>query len=193
MKRGWPFLLFFCAFALAACAGTTDRTASDITPKAGIAGDYLERQRFELQVCLGRFPGTEVRNTNDSVAVLMNCDGMFDPGSARLSPSVSGRLDDVAEILNKYSETKIRVDAHTDCIKSEEENFILSEKQAGAVKEALANRGVLPSRIIARGWGEAKPIASNATEAGRQENRRLTITLVPNYTGLSSASVPGSK
>jgi outer membrane protein OmpA-like peptidoglycan-associated protein len=73
----------------------------------------------------------------------------------------------------------MKVDAHTDCIKSEEDNLVLSENQADAIKEVLVGQGVASSHIVARGWGEAKPVDSNATEAGRQANRRLSITFLP--------------
>jgi outer membrane protein OmpA-like peptidoglycan-associated protein len=87
-------------------------------------------------------------------------------------------LDDLADILKMHRKTQIRVDAHTDCTKSEEENLALSESRAAALKEALVARGVDAARITARGWGESKPAASNATEAGRQVNRRVTVTLI---------------
>ncbi len=86
----------------------------------------------------------------------------------------------MADVVRKYPETSIVVDAHTDCIRSEEENLALSELQAWTIKKALVDRGVAPSRIKARGWGESKPVASNATEEGRRLNRRITINLAPN-------------
>jgi outer membrane protein OmpA-like peptidoglycan-associated protein len=83
-------------------------------------------------------------------------------------------------VVKKYPKTIISVDVHTDCVRSEEENLALSELQAWTLKKALVDRGVAASRITARGWGESKPAASNATEEGRQANRRITIKLALN-------------
>jgi outer membrane protein OmpA-like peptidoglycan-associated protein len=169
-------LMKFCAFAMAACAGTATRT--DLGAATQTGGDLMERQKCELQSCLVRFQGTEIEKREGCVAVAVCCDLLFESGSARISPATCCQLNDIAEVIKKYPETKIQVDAHTDCIRSEEDNMALSEMQAGAVKEVLVGQGVVSSRIAARGWGEAKPVSSNATEAGRQANRRLTITLV---------------
>jgi outer membrane protein OmpA-like peptidoglycan-associated protein len=85
----------------------------------------------------------------------------------------------VTEVAKKYPKTHINVDTHTDCIRSEEENLALSELQAWTIKKAMVDKGVEASRVTARGWGESKPRASNATEEGRQTNRRISIKLSP--------------
>ena len=141
--------------------------------------DPLDAQKLELQSRLGNFGATCVERRESNLAIILGCDGLFERGSCRINSSNCGGLDEIAEILKKYSDTKIKVDAHTDCIKSEEENLEVSEMQAGAIRDALVARGVPAARITARGWGESKPAASNATEAGRQANRRVTITLAP--------------
>jgi outer membrane protein OmpA-like peptidoglycan-associated protein len=87
-------------------------------------------------------------------------------------------IDTVADVLKKYPETNVRVDVHTDCIRSEEENLALSELQAWVIKKVLVDNGVTSSRVAARGWGESKPVLSNANEEGRRANRRVTITLM---------------
>ncbi len=79
--------------------------------------------------------------------------------------------------MKKYPETQIKVEVHTDCVRSEEENLALSDLQAWTIKKALVEKGVASSRVTARGWGESKPVASNATEAGRRVNRRVMIML----------------
>lgn len=178
MKVGLSVLMICFAFALAGCAGTMNRNEQAVVP-AGKALDSLDVQRLELQSRLGHFGATTVEKHDSNLAIIMGCDMLFEKGSCRISSSTCGGLDEIAEILRKYSETKIKVDAHTDCLKSEEENLEASEMQAGAIKEALVTRGVPAARITARGWGESKPVASNATPDGRQANRRITITLAP--------------
>jgi outer membrane protein OmpA-like peptidoglycan-associated protein len=177
MRRGLSVLVVCFALAVAGCAGTMTRNEQTSSVSAGKSLDYLDVQKQELQSRLGRFGATAIEKRENRLSIILGCDTLFESGSCRINSSNRGGLDEIAEILRKYSETKIKIDAHTDCLKSEEENLELSEMQAGAIKEALVTRGVPASRITARGWGESKPIASNATEAGRQANRRVTITL----------------
>jgi outer membrane protein OmpA-like peptidoglycan-associated protein len=179
MRQGWPLLVIFCSLSLAACAGT-------INPKEDLpavsALDFLDKQKVELQTCLERFNGTKIDRRGDSVVVTILCGTLFESDSERIKPAACSEIDSVADVIRKYPKTKINVDAHTDCIRSEEENLALSELQAWTIKKAMADRNVAASRITARGWGESRPAASNATEAGRQANRRITITikLTPN-------------
>jgi outer membrane protein OmpA-like peptidoglycan-associated protein len=160
---------------MAACAGMTNRN----NQACSLTGDLADRQKCELQACLGNAQGTQVEKHEDGVCVIMCCDQIFESGSDRVCSTTCRQLHDVAEVVKKYPDTQMKVDAHTDCIRSEESNLELSEKQAEAIKDVLIGQGVASSHVIARGWGEAKPVASNATESGRQANRRLTITLLP--------------
>jgi outer membrane protein OmpA-like peptidoglycan-associated protein len=176
MRKGWPLLVLFFAFGLGACAGTS-------TPKQSVPAvelDYQDRQKVELQACLERYDGVKVERRGDAVVLTIPCDTLFECDSERVKSAACSEIDSVADVLKKYPETKINVDAHTDCIRSEEENLVLSELQAWTIKKAMTERGVPASRVTARGWGESRPAASNATEAGRQANRRITVKLTPN-------------
>jgi outer membrane protein OmpA-like peptidoglycan-associated protein len=174
MRQGWPLLVIFYSVILAACAGTNLGERS-VPAASGL--DYLDRQKVELQSCLGSFAGTEIERRESSICITMGCDTLFESNSDRIKPAICTEIDTVAEVVKKYPETKIIVDAHTDCIRSEEENLALSDLQEWTIKKALVDKGVAPSRVTARGWGESKPVASNATEAGRKVNRRITIML----------------
>ena len=174
MGKEWFPLVVFCSFALAACAGTTNTCVPQVS---GL--DYIDRQKVELQSSLGCFDGTQIERHENGICITIGSDLLFESNSDCMKPVTSAEIDTVAEVMKKYPETKVRVDAHTDCIRSEEENLVLSELQAWTVKKALVDKGVAPSRVTARGWGESKPAASNATEMGRKINRRLTITLAP--------------
>ncbi|MFZ2444811.1 MAG: OmpA family protein [Syntrophobacteraceae bacterium] len=191
MNGKWPVLLVLCALALSACAGIHDLPgllnmlgpkeqgpAAGAEPAEGKPLTCVERQQLACRTRLGKVEGISIEPRQDCVAVSFRCDTLFERDTARIVPTVCG-LDDLADILKDNSETSVKVDAHTDCTRSEEDNLVLSETQACAVKEALACRGVDVSRITARGWGESRPVASNATESGRRENRRVTITLLP--------------
>jgi len=170
-----------CLTVLAGCAGMDlagmGRRENAVTGKPV---NMMESQLLEVQACMGRIDGVVVESAKDCITITLRCDSVFDKNTARInSPGACG-LDDLAAMLGKHAETKVKVEAHTDCTRSEEENLVLSETRAAAVKETLVTKGVDGSRITARGWGEAKPAASNATEEGRGANRRVTITLLPN-------------
>ncbi|RKZ09225.1 hypothetical protein DRQ05_00070, partial [bacterium] len=97
----------------------------------------------------------------------------FESGSASLTPDSYVVLDQVVRSLMAYPEVKVEIRGYTDSVGSWEYNLKLSQKRAEAVKQYLVNSGIDPNRIIAKGYGEADPIASNKTAEGRAENRRI--------------------
>ena len=88
-------------------------------------------------------------------------------------------LDNVARTLQEYNQTVIEVAGHTDSVGSDAYNQKLSEQRANTVSSYLQSRGLNRERFIVVGAGKSRPIASNDTEAGRAQNRRVEITLVP--------------
>jgi outer membrane protein OmpA-like peptidoglycan-associated protein len=88
-------------------------------------------------------------------------------------------LDNIASTLGEYRQTMVEVAGHTDDVGDDQSNQVLSERRAAAVASYLESRGVMQERIMIVGAGEAHPIANNDTEAGRAENRRVEITIVP--------------
>jgi outer membrane protein OmpA-like peptidoglycan-associated protein len=97
----------------------------------------------------------------------------FESGSAALTPDSYAVLDQVVKSLMAYPEVNVEIRGYTDSVGSEEYNLNLSQKRADAVKQYLVNSNIDSSRIIAKGYGEADPIASNKTAGGRAENRRI--------------------
>lgn len=104
---------------------------------------------------------------------------LFDSGGATLKPGAQRALDNLAQFLRKHPERDIAIEGFTDSIGSADSNQRLSERRAQAVKDALTGRGVESRRINARGYGTSFPVASNATETGRQLNRRVEIVINP--------------
>jgi OOP family OmpA-OmpF porin len=103
----------------------------------------------------------------------------FEPGSGNLDGSAEGIIDDIAEILVKCPEDmRMEISGYTDSQGRESMNQELSQARAQAVLAALRDRRILTSRFVAKGYGEADPIGDNATEAGREANRRIEFKLI---------------
>lgn len=102
---------------------------------------------------------------------------LFDTGKASLNPSSTRVFVDIIRILNEYPTAKFTVEGHTDSVGSDELNQKLSEERANSVRDFLIQEGVAADRLTAMGYGEGKPIATNNTKAGRQQNRRTEINL----------------
>jgi outer membrane protein OmpA-like peptidoglycan-associated protein len=102
-------------------------------------------------------------------------DVLFDTGRATLRSGAQARLDQLAAVLRNYPERRVLVEGFTDSTGGEDANLALSQARADAVRVALISKGVAADRIEVRGNGEARPIASNSTAAGRQLNRRVEV------------------
>jgi OOP family OmpA-OmpF porin len=99
----------------------------------------------------------------------------FDFNSSDIRPASRPVLDQAADLLRENPSVDVRVEGHTDSIGSEEYNQALSVRRAEAVYRYLVNRGVDPERFTVEGFGESRPIATNDTEAGRAQNRRVEL------------------
>ena len=104
---------------------------------------------------------------------------LFDTGGSELKPGAERALDNLVQFLEKHRDRSIAIEGFTDSTGSKEQNQLLSEKRAWAVKAALVKRGIASNRIDARGYGPAFPVASNDNAAGRQLNRRVEIVIDP--------------
>ncbi|MFN4098909.1 MAG: OmpA family protein [Pararhodobacter sp.] len=102
----------------------------------------------------------------------------FDPGSTSINTASGRVLDQIAEALRDCGELPFEVAGYTDSQGRDETNLALSQARAEAVINALLARRVLVASLVARGYGDADPIATNATEAGREANRRIEIRLI---------------
>lgn len=144
---------------------------------AGI-GAYMDRQERELRERTAG-TGVEVVRRGDELVLDMPSGITFDFDSTAIRPQFRATLDQVADTLRRYEQTYVDVYGHTDSVGSDAYNQTLSERRAGAVADYLSTRGVQSARLATRGFGESEPIASNETEQGRAENRRVEIKLVP--------------
>ncbi len=158
-----------------------EREADEILAGAAIGavvgggiGAYMDAQQEKL----ARIPGTSVERVGeDTLLVHFDSDVLFEVDSASLDSDGRTTLEDVAGVLDEYPKTAVVVQGHTDSTGSEEHNQALSERRASSVRGYLVSRGVDADRLAAVGMGEDYPVASNDSESGRQENRRVDILL----------------
>ena len=144
---------------------------------AGI-GAYQDRQEAELRRQMAG-TGVDVVRQGDNITLNMPSNITFDFDSSTLKPQFTPILDNVAQTLTQYNQTVVEVAGHTDNVGTDSYNQALSERRANSVAAYLGSRGVMQQRMITVGAGESRPIASNDTESGRAQNRRVEITLVP--------------
>ena len=103
---------------------------------------------------------------------------LFDTGKATIKTESVSVMVDIIQILNEYPNAKFTVEGHTDSVGSSQSNQSLSEARANSVRDFLINEGIAGNRLNAIGYGEERPIASNTTKIGRQQNRRVEINLI---------------
>ncbi len=144
----------------------------------GAVGNYMDRQEAKLRAELER-SGVSVTRIGNNITLNMPGNITFATNSADLNAGFFEVLNSVALVINEFNQTVIEVAGHTDSTGSDQYNQQLSERRASAVAAYLGTRSVRSDRIITVGMGEGRPVASNDTETGRQQNRRVELTLVP--------------
>jgi outer membrane protein OmpA-like peptidoglycan-associated protein len=144
----------------------------------GSVGYYQDKQEAKLRQQLAG-SGVDVVRKGDNITLDMPGNITFAHDSANLNGDFYTVLNKVAGTLKEYDKTVIEVAGHTDSSGTEEYNQALSERRAGAVAQYLSAQGVPSARVVTHGAGELYPVASNETDDGRAQNRRVEITIVP--------------
>jgi outer membrane protein OmpA-like peptidoglycan-associated protein len=139
-------------------------------------GSYMDQQEAELRAQL-QGTGVSVTRVGQQIILNMPSNITFAVDSARVQPQFNETLVSVGLVLRKFDKTIIDVYGHTDSSGSDSYNLDLSQRRAVAVATILANQNVDQRRFFIEGRGKRDPIASNATEAGRAQNRRVEIQL----------------
>jgi outer membrane protein OmpA-like peptidoglycan-associated protein len=142
-----------------------------------IIGSYMDKQAAEMQRDL---EGAEVQRIGEGIKITFDSGILFDIDKSALRPVSQTNLTDLAKILNKYPDTNILIEGHTDDTGTEEHNMALSKDRAQSVSTYLATVGVLSGRFSVTGYGEAQPIVTNDSAEGRQKNRRVDIAVIAN-------------
>jgi outer membrane protein OmpA-like peptidoglycan-associated protein len=145
---------------------------------AGV-GKMMDDQERDMRNALAESEAAAIRREGDLLAVSLKGDVTFDYDSATVRPGLYTEIDRIANVLNKYPQTVIRVEGHTDSTGSDTYNMDLSQRRADSVKNLFIQRGISSSRLETVAFGENMPIADNSTEAGRTMNRRVEIKIAP--------------
>jgi len=144
----------------------------------GAVGYYMDKQEAKLREQMAG-TGVDVVRNGDNITLDIPGGVTFAFDSATLNSQFYPVLDKVSATLAEYDKTIIEVAGHTDSVGSDQYNQQLSERRANSVAAYLSSHGVDRSRMVTIGAGEAHPVATNDTDAGRAQNRRVEITIVP--------------
>jgi outer membrane protein OmpA-like peptidoglycan-associated protein len=140
-------------------------------------GSYMDRQAAEIRRDL---EGARVDRVGEGIKITFESGLLFDVDKFGLRPVSRDNLDKLAVILNKYADTNVLIEGHTDSTGADDYNLRLSRERARSVKNYLATLEVSAPRITTQGYGETQPIASNDTAEGRQANRRVDVAIMAN-------------
>ncbi len=156
----------------------------------GVAGNVIgrnmDKQAKEIKETL---PGAEVERVGEGIKVTMK-ENMVNFGfdSSDLTSAAKANLDKLAQVLKNNMDTNINIYGHTDSKGTDAYNLSLSERRAAAVKNYLVSQGVSAGRMFTMGVGEKEPVASNDTDAGRAENRRVEFAITANQEMINDAN-----
>ena len=140
-------------------------------------GAYMDVQARKLRQELLN-TGVQVQEANGQIYLIMPGNITFDSNDANIKPAFQPVLNSIAKVINEYSKTMVQVNGYTDSTGSAATNNSLSLLCANSISNFLRLRGVNGNRIVSNGYGSSNPIASNATAAGREQNRRVEIVLI---------------
>jgi outer membrane protein OmpA-like peptidoglycan-associated protein len=163
-----------------AAAAEAQARATAASKSAENANAVREKLRAQLNSVLA------TSETARGLIVNMS-DVLFDTGKYTLKPNTQISLAKVSGILQAYPGLKLQVEGYTDSVGSESYNQKLSENRADAVRDFLVTQGVQPDNISSTGYGEAKPVADNATAQGRAQNRRVQLVVSGDAIGVAQS------
>jgi outer membrane protein OmpA-like peptidoglycan-associated protein len=164
--------------AVGAATGSTARGAIIGAAVGGVAGAVIgaqmDKQRDELADDL---EGATVERYGEGVLVTFDSGLLFDFDSSVVKGAARSNLTDLANSLREYPDTEVLIVGHTDSQGSDSYNQGLSERRSVAAKNFLVSQGVPSNRVRTEGLGESEPVASNDTDNGRSQNRRVEVAI----------------
>lgn len=142
-----------------------------------LIGNKMDQQAEELRADM---EGATVERVGEGIQITFDSGLLFEVDKSNLSPAAQRNLIELAEKLNKYEDTEILIEGHTDSSGSDDHNMKLSKERAESVSNFLTGQGVRANRMSTVGYGEAQPIADNTTVDGKSKNRRVEVAIYAN-------------
>jgi outer membrane protein OmpA-like peptidoglycan-associated protein len=142
-----------------------------------LIGRHMDKQAEELKNDL---KGATVQRVGEGIIITFDSGLLFALDSYQLQDATKSNLTQLATTLNKYDDTDILIEGHTDNSGEDAYNQTLSEKRAKEVEDFLESQAVKGSRITTKGYGETQPLTANDTQAGRSSNRRVEVAIYAN-------------
>src|SRR6266850_1430851 len=176
-----------------AAAVSQQRAAEAETEKARQAAAQAEAEKAQLRGQLLSQLNSILQTRDSARGLIVNmADVLFDTGSYTLKPGAREKLAKISGIVLAHSGLSLQIEGHTDSVGGDDFNQQLSERRADSVREFLAEQGVAPSSITARGFGKTQPVASNDTAEGRQRNRRVELVVNGDAIGGTASAAAAS-
>jgi outer membrane protein OmpA-like peptidoglycan-associated protein len=145
---------------------------------AGAAiGLYMDKQAHDIQ---NDVKGAKVERIGEGIRITFDSGILFDVNSYSLKEEAKTNIKELSKVLQKYDDTNVLIEGHTDNTGSDELNMKLSEQRADAVADYAKSLGIAGGRMAIKGYGEAQPLNENDTDAGKQKNRRVEIAIMAN-------------
>lgn len=173
-----------------AAGGTIGGVASKKNPAAGVIigavvggaagaaiGAYMDKQAKDIEE---EVEGAKVERIEEGIDITFDSGILFGFDKSDLNPNAKQNIAKLARILNEYPDTRLTIQGHTDSKGDDNYNRQLSARRANAVRDYLVANGVNGGRLNTTAYGESAPVASNDTEAGRAQNRRVEVVIVAN-------------
>jgi len=142
-----------------------------------VIGNYMDRQAAEMERDI---EGAKIERIGEGIKITFDSGILFAYNSATLESEARRNLTNLATILNKYDDTNILLEGHTDSDGAAEYNMTLSQRRAQSVSDFLSGLEVLSTRFTVTGYGEEQPIATNETAEGKALNRRVEVAIMAN-------------
>lgn len=142
-----------------------------------IIGRRMDKQAEELK---REMEGAKVERVGEGIKITFDSGILFAHNSSQLSSTAMQNIEELAKTLQKYNDTNVLIQGHTDATGTDAYNLNLSQRRANSVMAYTTQQGVATNRITTEGFGERMPVASNNTEAGKQANRRVEIAIYAN-------------
>jgi len=143
-----------------------------------LIGNKMDKQKKELE----KIQNAKVESMNNGEAIKVTFDSgiLFAVNSSTLNQASVNSLTQFANSLKSNPETNVQIFGHTDSSGSDNINIPLSQQRAGSVQNFLMGQGITSSRITSQGMGSSQPVADNSTSAGKAQNRRVEVFIIPN-------------